>query len=64
MKATYLPSEDATKEILELRKQNEALNLELEKAKILPLKERKNYLKEKIILNLNLDLMLMEKIGK
>ncbi len=33
VKATYLPDEDTTKEILELRKQIEALNIELEKAK-------------------------------
>jgi len=33
VKATYLPSEDTTKEILELRKQNEILKIELEKAK-------------------------------
>jgi hypothetical protein len=33
VKASYLPSEDATKEMLELRKQIEFLNAELEKAK-------------------------------
>ena len=33
IKATYLPSEDLTKEILELKKQNELLQLEIEKTK-------------------------------
>jgi len=33
VKASYLPSEDITKEMLELRKQIELLNIELEKAK-------------------------------
>lgn len=33
VKATYLPSEDSTKEILELRKQNEILKTELNKVK-------------------------------
>ena len=33
VKATFLPSEDATKEILELKKLNESLQIELEKTK-------------------------------
>lgn len=33
VKATYLPSDDLTKEVLELKKQNEQLQLEIEKTK-------------------------------